>query len=1319
MGRVNRALVVIVMLALVGTGLFAGPFGVLAKPKVAAVDFENASIVESEGRAARVVLRWDRVPRKKASIRVRTVDRSAIAGVDYEAVNKIVKLPRKQKWIAIEIPLIADDANEPDEEFDVELGPDVRRTTVGRVGRTTVTIKDDEAPPALSISDPASVREGDRSTFDVSLSSDHWQEVTVNFHTEAPPAGAGVGVPGSDYEARSGLLTFDPGETELSVDVQTLTDGLAETDEVFAVKLSTPVNAVIADSMGVGTIRDRLPTPVVSLQDAPLTTEGQLAAFEVSLSRPVEEDDTVTVSLAAVNGTADGSDLSAPPTSITFNPGDSSRSVGVQTVDDAFREIAETFELRLTSATGAIVADDRASATIEDNDPCGVLTGFNRDRLLDSFLSGLEPEADADGDGFTNGEELGALAFDPIADPTRFNPLIADAPKIDFEVNGDLALALHDKISETDEDTVVTISENERLTADTDEQIEATIEGYEVGAGGGAEEGKPSATANFSYSNQTLNQQTTTFTKGTRELERTELQERTSLGREVEGGEIDVTATLRNVGNVAYRIEDIHMNLRFTNEDGSLGAFSAFAKPFEFGQGPTLASGDTADVLFTIQGIGAADTLSLINDSSGLVIGLANVELAEIGIGQRDIGAGNFAQYKDSIRQNTAAMTVDLGSEPEVFGDEDLVDHPAGKYFVSTTFRRDASGRPVGTTLCDALGILLGRDYSVADDVSVSDNNGGTTEVEALTAVSDDPATTSRSLASNPDQTAIWTTNVTPASVGFTPDPYNLHDVLLRAGHAAEVLYYKDTDGDKVEHRIEANRSIFDTDVDSDDDGLDDHAEIYEGWQVAALGQLRARMLSEYADPMTCAIGGNAVDTLREGYVVLSDPSDGDFDGDGLNDTSEKDATTDPFDKDTDADGTEDDDDPNNGSRSGATAQYFSPTGNPDPLVARLEDRIGFTTLQIPAVDPSDYKVRWTAAITPSAHGNYKFGVDRGGVVITVNGVPFTTTASERFTGEFNYSGTPLTVSVEYPSPQSFDLRYQLNEGPADTVPSSWFAASATIPLHDAWGLGGDYRADSGVDFDSEVPRVRTLDRIVRLETSGSPFTQRLPKNNFKVRWKGFITVPESGDYRFGARHDGAMTTKVGADPDSVVVFSAGGPNDDVQLGTSTFEFDGDVRAPYQMDLHDLGGDTLAEPWVRTPNGETVVVPKCWFTPDASITHTQGTFLPNPIDLKVYGVTGLRVSVSITSDDSGDCSAELNGITGQNPNFTCDIPSDATGVRIDAHVISCESGKCDADIAIEWPRPGNICYDLKGDDIKFDSDPWSTGGECTPDNDDD
>src|SRR5205807_7778293 len=116
--------------------------------------------------------------------------------------------------------------------------------------------------------------------------------------------------------------------------------------------------AAIADGQGQGTIVNDDAQPVVTINDV-AKAEGNGGttpfSFTVSLSNPSYQ--TVTVSYATADGTATTADndyLAASGT-VTFAPGQTSKTITVSVVGDKKVEPDETFFVNLTGATNAML----------------------------------------------------------------------------------------------------------------------------------------------------------------------------------------------------------------------------------------------------------------------------------------------------------------------------------------------------------------------------------------------------------------------------------------------------------------------------------------------------------------------------------------------------------------------------------------------------------------------------------------------------------------------------------------------------------------------------------------------------------------------------------------------------------------------------------------------------------------------------------------------------------------------------------------------------------------------------------------------------
>ena len=228
--------------------------------------------------------------------------------------------------------------------------------------------EDRSVPASLAVGDVIFV-EGNAGTqyaeVRVSLDAPSNRTVTVNYGTAN-----GTATAGSDYYAVSGNLAFAPGETSKTVLVPVTGDRLGEPDETFLVKLHGAKNAKLADGTGVVTLVDN--EPRISISGA-ASSEGNagttLLTFTVSLS--AVSDEPVTIHYATQDGTAiAGEDYLATSGTLTFAPGETTKTITVEVLGDTTPEPTETFYVLLSgaSANASIAAFYYASGGILDDD---------------------------------------------------------------------------------------------------------------------------------------------------------------------------------------------------------------------------------------------------------------------------------------------------------------------------------------------------------------------------------------------------------------------------------------------------------------------------------------------------------------------------------------------------------------------------------------------------------------------------------------------------------------------------------------------------------------------------------------------------------------------------------------------------------------------------------------------------------------------------------------------------------------------------------------------------------------------------------------
>ena len=232
--------------------------------------------------------------------------------------------------------------------------------------------------PCLSVDD-VSVTENDTGTinanFTVKLSAASAQTVRVNFFATPAflPSIISGATKGADFENLPGTLTFLPGETTQTISIPVKGDLLDEIDQFFHVFLTTPINALISDGKGVGTIVDNDAPPAITISDTTVIEgtsfqDQTLAVFNVTLNAPSEKAVSAQVTLQAGTALA-GIDYFDFPTSVNFAPGSVSATISVPIVRDNIFEPDETFFVNLSNPTDATIADGQAQGTITNDDP--------------------------------------------------------------------------------------------------------------------------------------------------------------------------------------------------------------------------------------------------------------------------------------------------------------------------------------------------------------------------------------------------------------------------------------------------------------------------------------------------------------------------------------------------------------------------------------------------------------------------------------------------------------------------------------------------------------------------------------------------------------------------------------------------------------------------------------------------------------------------------------------------------------------------------------------------------------------------------------
>ena len=250
--------------------------------------------------------------------------------------------------------------------------------------RFELLIIDNEEPAQITVNPISPVSEGETIVVEVVLITISAEDVTVTLDvattSDAEP---------TDYTLPESLIaTIASGDTTAIFQIATTgNDDLYEGTEMIDLEFTALDGTVAATAF----IRDRDKVPTVAFEASrPVTVaEGSTVTLLVALNDTLAEPDIVVDVM--VSGTADeGVDYSSLGRSVTIPSGETSTIISIFATDDQLTEGAETFELRLLSASSGVnvATPNVVDVTIMDDDI--VTIGFALNSSYVAENSGLQ-----------------------------------------------------------------------------------------------------------------------------------------------------------------------------------------------------------------------------------------------------------------------------------------------------------------------------------------------------------------------------------------------------------------------------------------------------------------------------------------------------------------------------------------------------------------------------------------------------------------------------------------------------------------------------------------------------------------------------------------------------------------------------------------------------------------------------------------------------------------------------------------------------------------------------------------------------------------
>ncbi len=490
--------------------------------------------------------------------------------------------------------------------------------------------------------------------------------------------------------------------------------------------------------------------------------------------------------------------------------------------------------LALTACTDGKATDDTVGAGSADDDGDGLTNA-------EEATYGTAPDiADTDGDGFLDGEEVLALGFNPGQDPHRFNPLVADIPRMAFSITSAPSISVYGSYTdETGGSYEATTSEatsesytTSTSTTDTVGAESSWTAGVEQTVGGevGTEGWKVSTetTASYSVTETSSYENAVSFGEDYTAESSSAFEEAYSVYHSeavtFDSAGLSVATDIVNVGDLPFTIVSLSISAqrRLADNPGELEPIGTLTS-VDITQNPLYGTtlgpnGTFSGVLFSVEDLAWDLGLDLLDDPGSLVLNVSSYQLL-------DEDNVSFAHRELDIAARTALVSVDYGGHGE-----------PQQFLVATNVSRNSDGSPAGVGLQDALERILGAQVETATSA------GGRLRVAGINGVREDDSVN-----------AVW--GLLTDSSGASADA-GLDDIVLQSGDVAQLVYIVDEDGDGLGDREEQSAGTDPQDPDSDDDGLTDSEELRYGCDL-------------------------------DGERVFSDPLAADSDGDGLTDSEE------------------------------------------------------------------------------------------------------------------------------------------------------------------------------------------------------------------------------------------------------------------------------------------------------------------------------------------------------------------------------------------------------------------------------------------------
>ena len=347
----------------------------------AALSVADAEATEGEDATLDFLVRLDGNPGSDVTVDYGTRDGTATAGSDYTETSGTLTFEPGEDEKTVSVPIADDDVEDDGETFTLMLSNASGAGLADNEAVGTIRNSETTGPAELTASFEGVPEAHDGESafhFRVAFSED----IGISFRAlreDAFTVTGGRVTGGSRVDGRRDLFKMtvrsdSDGDVTITLPAgrECATSGAICTKGENRRQLTNSPSATVAGPVGIAVADARV-------------EEGAGAVLEFAVTLERAAGGAVTVDYATSDGTAQvGVDYTAANGTLTFEAGESSKTVEVAVLDDSHDEGEETMTLQLSNPSEGRLADAEATGTIENTDPLprALLARFGRPTAL-------------------------------------------------------------------------------------------------------------------------------------------------------------------------------------------------------------------------------------------------------------------------------------------------------------------------------------------------------------------------------------------------------------------------------------------------------------------------------------------------------------------------------------------------------------------------------------------------------------------------------------------------------------------------------------------------------------------------------------------------------------------------------------------------------------------------------------------------------------------------------------------------------------------------------------------------------------------------